>query len=302
MSIGAQSRSQLQECGHKASWATLNGLCSQVSKIWCKTLKQTVGYQFFVQNMSHFHLFKNVTKSLGWYRFHGWNSESCGGQEWCPAICWRAGIHLTSPTTSTVMFGDAQLGVLFVSTQVSQGTENPCRVNVEIIRSFLGGRKVKQSRHSQPFRNFTPNVSPLVASCDCPMAEPFQSKQVSYATVKIPCSESPWPEYIWVLLWNLQLSPSMAMVSGAENFNCKFRIKMYEVQLLWLITSCYVTLEKQSSFQGHGVLAGFFSLKIMRSETYVLYKPYTFCATSKCAIYNATCMYTQNHDICIYSY
>ena len=76
-----------------------------------------------------------------------------------------------------------------------------------------------------------------MASCDCPMAEPFQSKQVSYATVKIPCSESPWPEYIWVLLWNLQLSPSMAMVSGAENFNCKFRIKMYEVQLLWLITS-----------------------------------------------------------------
>ncbi len=35
MSIGAQSRSQLQECGHKASWATLNGLCSQsMAKKW----------------------------------------------------------------------------------------------------------------------------------------------------------------------------------------------------------------------------------------------------------------------------
>lgn len=251
MSIGAQSRSQLQECGHKASWATLNGLCCQSrAKKWSfKNLmwnsEANCGLSVFCSKQESFSLFKNVTRSLGWYRFHGWNSESCGSQEWCPAICWRAGIHLTSPTTTcdvwrwwqTLKPAEFLAGLVICVHKKSQGTENPCRVNVEIIRSFLGGRKVSQSRHGQPFRNFTPNVSPLVASCDCPMAEAFQSKQVSYATVKIPCSESPWPEYIWVLLWNLQLSPSMAMLSGAENFNCKLRIKMYEVQLLWLITS-----------------------------------------------------------------
>ena len=177
MSIGAQSRSQLQECGHKASWATLNGLCSQsMAKKWnFKSLmwnfwSKLWAISCFFSKLTHRFSLSPVAAKSGVQLSAGERASTLQVQRRNCDV-WRWQTLKPWPSWAETL--------LFVSTR-GQETENPCRVNVEIIRSFLAAmditymfkvdstpkcpQKMKwneylhESRHSQPFRNFTQNV------------------------------------------------------------------------------------------------------------------------------------------------